>query len=383
MPQVECASDARAGARADAVADALAAAGAGTGTGAARTDGDAPSSAESRSPFAEKPQDPPLVEIEGLTKHYRTAAGFGGAKRTLRAVDGVSLAIRRGETLGLVGESGCGKSTTGQMAARLLAPTGGRILFRGTDVAGLRGRSSKELRRSIQYVFQDPYASLNPRLPVSRLLEEPLLIHRIGDKRERARRVEEMLERIGLGGGTFGNRYTHELSGGQRQRIGIARALMLEPEFLILDEPVSALDVSVQSQILNLLKELQARLGLTYLFISHDLNVVHYMSDRIAVMYLGKVVELAEVRELYEKPLHPYTQALVSAIPAENRRERRERIVLKGDIPSASAVPSGCAFHTRCPFAFDRCRAEAPVLRPAAPHEGERRVSCHLYSGHH
>ncbi|WP_027092837.1 ABC transporter ATP-binding protein [Cohnella thermotolerans] len=322
------------------------------------------------------PSVEPLVQFDNLQKIY-PVSGFGRKKASLRAVDGLTLSIHEGETLGLVGESGCGKSTTGQLAARLLDPTGGIIRYRGADLAQFRGKSAKAMRRKIQYVFQDPYASLNPRHAVAELLEEPLRIHRIGDKRERKRRVDEMLERIGLEA-SYGKRYVHELSGGQRQRIGIARALMLKPEFLILDEPVSALDVSVQSQILNLLKELQSDFGLTYLFISHDLNVVHYMSDRIAVMYLGKVVEVAGVDDIYAKPLHPYTQALVSAIPTEHRREKRERILLKGDIPSASDVPAGCSFHTRCPLAHDRCRRAEPDLLPAG--SGNRSVRCHLYA---
>lgn len=315
----------------------------------------------------------PLVEIEQLVKHY-VQGGLWGRRQVLRAVDGVSLSIRKGETLGLVGESGCGKSTTGQLAARLLAPTGGAMRFKGTDVRELRGGAAKALRKQIQYVFQDPYTSLNPRHPVAALLEEPLRIHGIGSRRERREQVRDMLRTIGLGE-PYEHAYPHELSGGQRQRVGIARALMLHPEFLILDEPVSALDVSVQSQILNLLKDLQQRLALTYLFISHDLHVVHYMSDRVAVMYLGKIVELSDVDRIYERPLHPYTQALLSAIPSKHRGRKRERIMLEGELPSPLAVPQGCAFHTRCPLAQEQCRMAAPSLRTVEPgHE----VSCHL-----
>ncbi|WP_028560491.1 ABC transporter ATP-binding protein [Paenibacillus pinihumi] len=315
----------------------------------------------------------PLVEIDQLQMHY-PLGGVWGSKQSLKAVDGISLHIRQGETLGLVGESGCGKSTAGQLAARLLEPTGGRIFYKGEDLLRLRSDRDKQLRKQIQYVFQDPYTSMNPKHTIAGLLEEPLRIHRIGTRSERKAHVRDMLEQIGLNE-SYAPRYIHELSGGQRQRIGIARALMLQPEFLVLDEPVSALDVSVQSQILNLLKDLQQRFSLTYLFISHDLNVVHYMSDRVAVMYLGKIVELADVLDLYESPLHPYTKALISAIPAEQRGQSRGRIKLQGEIPSASNTPSGCSFHTRCPFVMERCRQEEPTLKLIRP---GRRVSCHL-----
>ncbi|MBJ6360119.1 ABC transporter ATP-binding protein [Paenibacillus sp. GCM10012307] len=321
-----------------------------------------------------EPQRQPLVEIDQLQMHYPLGS-IWGSKQTLKAVDGISLHIRKGETLGLVGESGCGKSTVGQLTARLLEPTGGRLFYKGEDLQKLRSGRDNQLRKQIQYVFQDPYTSMNPKHIIAALLEEPLRIHRIGTRPERKAKVRDMLKQIGLNE-SYEFRYIHELSGGQRQRIGIARALMLQPEFLILDEPVSALDVSVQSQILNLLKDLQQQFSLTYLFISHDLNVVHYMSDRVAVMYLGKIVELADVNDLYTSPLHPYTRALVSAIPAKHRGQRQERIRLQGEIPSASATPSGCAFHTRCPFAVERCRRETPTLRLIRP---GRRVSCHLH----
>jgi oligopeptide transport system ATP-binding protein len=316
-----------------------------------------------------------IVRLQNVKKHY-TGNFWGGQRQTLRAVDGVSLSIRAGETLGLVGESGCGKSTIGQLAALLLPATDGTLAFNGEDITHLSGSRARSMRRLIQYVFQDPYSSLNPRLRIGELLEEPLRINRLGDSMERKRRVDDMLLRIGMDT-TYRRHYAHQLSGGQRQRIGIARSLMLKPQFLVLDEPVSALDVSVQSQILNLLKDLQRELNLTYLFISHDLNVVHYMSDMVAVMYLGKIVEIAKVEDLYANPLHPYTKALVSAIPSENRREKRERIILKGDIPSPLDIPKGCAFQTRCSYANERCSTEAPVLTDIR--EGHS-VSCHLYT---
>ncbi|MBH5316973.1 ATP-binding cassette domain-containing protein [Paenibacillus sp. GSMTC-2017] len=319
------------------------------------------------------PLTEPIVQLQHLQKHY-VRKGMWRRDEVLRAVDGVSLFIKKGETLGLVGESGSGKSTTGQLAAGLIPTSTGTILFKGKDVTKVSGTEAKAMHKQIQYVFQDPYASLNPRHRIAELLEEPLRIHRIGNKADRKRMVMEMLERIGLNE-SYERMYTHELSGGQRQRIGIARSLMLNPEFLILDEPVSALDVSVQSQLLNVLKELQRHYSLTYLFISHDLNVVHYMSDRVAVMYLGKIVEIAEVSEVYEKPLHPYTQALVSAIPSENRHSRREKIILKGDIGSPLALSGGCAFQSRCMYVEDRCKREVPELKEARRGHS---VSCHL-----
>ncbi|NUU60552.1 ABC transporter ATP-binding protein [Paenibacillus agri] len=317
----------------------------------------------------------PLIELRELEKYY-TKRVWPQKGQVLRAVDGVSVSIRKGETLGLVGESGCGKSTLGQITARLLEPTGGGLFYKGEDIAGSGSRNQQDLRRRIQYVFQDPFTSLNPRFKIGRLLEEPLKLNRLGKAAERWSKVSDMLESIGLDE-SYRNRYAHELSGGQRQRIGIARALMLNPEFLVLDEPVSALDVSVQAQVLNLLKDLQQELSLTYLFISHDLNVVHYMSDRVAVMYLGKIVEIGEMEEVYAHPLHPYTQALVSSIPAERAAQKRERIVLQGDLPDPSAIPSGCAFRTRCMHAHDRCFSETPTL--ADVREGHA-VSCHLWS---
>jgi len=322
------------------------------------------------------PPSEPLVELNGITKSYAKPVSLF-KRQTLRAVDGVSLSVRQGETLGLVGESGCGKSTTGQIAARLLAPSGGKLLYRGEDVTGAgAGALRQALRRRIQYVFQDPYTSLNPRFPIGRLLGEPLKINRLCGRKERQLRVGEMLETIGLDV-SYAKRYPHELSGGQRQRIGIARALILNPEFVVLDEPVSALDVSVQAQILNLLKKLQREFSLTYLFISHDLNVIHYMSDKVAVMYLGKIVETADVDSLYSRPLHPYTQALMSFVPADDLRAKREKIILKGDLPNPLAIPAGCPFQTRCAHVHERCLSAAPSLKEASPGHS---VSCHLYA---
>ncbi|GGG63651.1 peptide ABC transporter ATP-binding protein [Paenibacillus radicis (ex Gao et al. 2016)] len=315
----------------------------------------------------------PIMELIDIRKQY--GSGVLSRKHAVRAVDGISLTIKPGETLGLVGESGCGKSTVGQIAARLLEPSDGNLHYKGQTLAGHKG--AKRLRQQIQYVFQDPYTSLNPSHTIGKTLEQPLIINRLGgDSKGRKRLVKEMLSKIGLDD-WHADSYPHQLSGGQRQRVGIARALMLNPEFIVLDEPVSALDVSVQAQILNLLKELQQELSLTYLFISHDLNVVHYMSDRVAVMYLGQIVELADVQQLYERPLHPYTQALVSAIPAESRHTKRERIVLHGELPSASERMSGCAFRTRCHHAHERCAAEQPSLAELEPGHW---VRCHLHS---
>ncbi|MHA7964458.1 ABC transporter ATP-binding protein [Paenibacillus sp. CAU 1782] len=328
-------------------------------------------------PFSEHnphSEEVPLLELRRLEKAYKAKAW--GSRGDLLAVRGVSLAVKKGETLGLVGESGCGKSTVGRMSARLLEPSGGSLYYKGKDITESTGSESRRLRQQIQYVFQDPYTSLNPRFTIGRLLEEPLNYNRLGDRASRRQAVMEMLERIGLGA-VYSKRYPHELSGGQRQRVGIARALMLQPELVVLDEPVSALDVSVQAQILNLLKELQRDLSLTFLFISHDLNVVHYVSDRVAVMYLGTIVELAEVRELYERPLHPYTQALVSSIPNEQGRAHREPIILKGDLPDPAEEITGCPFRTRCTQAIDRCAAEMPGWETVG--DGHA-VRCHLWS---
>ncbi|RRJ66817.1 ATP-binding cassette domain-containing protein [Paenibacillus oralis] len=318
-----------------------------------------------------------LIEVEGLVKNYPVPRqGLWERQQYVKAVDGVSFQIGEGETFGLVGESGCGKSTTGQMLVRLLERTQGSIRYRGSEITGLDRRAMRSLRRELQIVFQDPYASLNPKKPIGWILEEPLIIHRIGDRRERRKIVTDTLEQVGLDN-SYLKRYPHELSGGQRQRVGIASALVLNPKFIVIDEAVSALDVSIQSQILNLLKELQQRHGLTYLFISHDLNVVQYMSDRVGVMYLGKMVEIIDVREAKREPLHPYTQALFSAIPQVTAHDR-ERILLRRDLPNPVSPPQGCAFHPRCPYATDKCRQTAPELQR---HESGNRVSCHLYEG--
>jgi oligopeptide/dipeptide ABC transporter ATP-binding protein len=314
-----------------------------------------------------------LMRAEGIVKQF---AGRGrGRGGVVRAVDGVSLEVRAGETLGIVGESGCGKSTLGQCLTRLIEPTDGRIEFEGTDISGLSRRQLRPIRRRLQMIFQDPYSSLNPRLRVEDIVAEPLRIHRLGDRATIRNRVADLLERVGLDPGLAG-RYPHEFSGGQRQRIGIARALALNPSLIVADEPVSALDVSVQAQVLNLLAELQSDLGLTYVFIAHDLGVVEHVSDRVAVMYLGEVVEIADADELYAAPAHPYTEALLSAIPGIAGEEvtPRERIVLTGDVPSPIDKPSGCAFHPRCPIATDICRTEHPVLLPLGP---TRQAACH------
>jgi oligopeptide transport system ATP-binding protein len=298
---------------------------------------------------------------------------MAGRGRVVRAVDGVDLTILPGECLALVGESGCGKSTLGRLMVRLLEPSAGSILHHGRDIAHLRGRGLKAFRREAQVVFQDPYGSLDPRMRVRDIVTEPLVVHRIGDRREREERARTALQRVGLEP-AHGERYPHEFSGGQRQRIGIARALVLEPKFLFCDEPVSALDVSVQAQILNLLRELQVGLGLTYLFVSHNLAVVRQIADRIALMYLGRIVEVAPADELFARPRHPYTKALLASVPVPDPTRRRATIPLAGEIPSPLDPPSGCGFHTRCPLADDRCRAEAPALLDSGP---QARVACH------
>lgn len=317
-----------------------------------------------------------ILEVKNLSKYFPIRGGV--LRRVVghvKAVDQVSFSIKQGETFGLVGESGCGKSTTGRTILRLVEPTGGQVLFEGRDIAHLSRRALRKVRRDLQMVFQDPYASLNPTMTVGELIEEPMRVHGLYTKGEREEKVREMMETVGLDP-AYVQRYPHEFSGGQRQRIGIARALSLRPKLIIADEPVSALDVSIQSQILNLMEDLQEKFGLTYIFIAHDLSVVKHISDRVGVMYLGRMVEIAPKKELYDHPAHPYTEALLSAVPVPNPRYKRERIVLSGNVPSPANPPAGCAFHPRCPKAFDRCRAERPELF----HLGrEHFVACHLY----
>ena len=318
-----------------------------------------------------------LLDVRGLEVHFPLTEGLLRERRigSVRAVDGIDLRLDRGETLGLVGESGCGKTTAGRAVLRLVEPTGGEVWFDGGDITSIRGEELRRLRRRMQPVFQDPYWSLDPRQSVGSILAEPLRTHGAG-RPERDRRVRELLEMVGLPASSVG-RYPHEFSGGQRQRIGLARAIALSPDLVVLDEPVSALDVSIQAQIVNLLQELQERLGLAYLFISHDLAVVRHVAERVAVMYLGVIVEDAPVEELHASPLHPYTVALLSAVPVPDPQveDRRRRIVLRGEAPSPSAPPPGCRFHTRCPFRQPtRCHDEVPLLREVTPAHG---VACH------
>jgi oligopeptide transport system ATP-binding protein len=313
----------------------------------------------------EKTRDKVLVSVRGLVKHFPVE----GSDDVVRAVDGVSFDILRGETLGLVGESGCGKSTVGRCLLRLIEPTSGEISFEGRNVPLLGKSELRELRREMQIVFQDPYASLNPRMKVGDIIGEPLLIHKIGSRNARRQRVAELLRRVGLDP-DYMRRYPHEFSGGQRQRIGVARTLALNPKLIVADEPVSALDVSVQAQVVNLMQDLQQEFGLTYLFISHGLAVVEHISTRVAVMYLGRIVEIASAGEIYARPLHPYTQALLSAIPVPDPKRKRERIVLQGDVPTPINPPSGCRFRTRCPLAIEECARVDPELRElSAGHE--------------
>ena len=303
-----------------------------------------------------------LVSVRGLVKHFPVE----GSDDVVRAVDGVSFEIFAGETLGLVGESGCGKSTVGRCLLRLIEPTAGSVGFEGRDVLALNKKELREIRREMQIIFQDPYASLNPRMKIGDIVGEPLVIHNKGNKSERRDRVAGLLKRVGLDP-DYMNRYAHEFSGGQRQRIGVARSLALNPKLIVADEPVSALDVSVQAQVVNLLQELQEEFKLTYLFISHGLAVVEHISTRVAVMYLGRIVEIAGAAELYAQPLHPYTQALLSAIPVPDPKQKRKRIILQGDVPTPINPPSGCRFRTRCPIAIEDCAHIDPELREVAP----------------
>ena len=320
-----------------------------------------------------------LMEVRDLQMHFPVSKGviFQSRVGDIKAVDGVSFQIMRGETLGLVGESGSGKTTLGRCILQLLKPTGGQVRFRGQDLTQLSGKEMRPLRRELQVIFQDPYGSLNPRMTVGSIVEEPLIIHKQGNREERRRRVGELFEVVGLNPSMM-DRYPNEFSGGQRQRIGIARALAVNPTFIVCDEPVSALDVSIQAQVINLLSSLQERFDLTYLFIAHDLSVVRHISDRVAVMYLGKIVEITDRDKLYQDPKHPYTRALLSAVPIPDPviEASRERIVLTGDVPSPIDPPAGCSFHPRCPFAMDVCREETPALKPTS--EGHS-VACHLY----
>jgi oligopeptide/dipeptide ABC transporter ATP-binding protein len=329
------------------------------------------------------PSDPPgnrnseLVRVENLVKYFSARrGGIWDKKAYIKAVDNISFHINRGETMGLVGESGCGKTTAGRVILRLIEPTSGSIYFEDNNLLELNRREMKEARRDMQIIFQSPFSSLNPRMTVGTTIAESLRINKIGDPKDYDDKVIDILKKVGLRD-FHASRYPHEFSGGQLQRIGIARALVLQPKFIVCDEPVSALDVSVQSQILNILKDLQEELDLTYLFIAHNLAVVEHISDRVAVMYLGRIVELTSEEELYRNPLHPYTKALLSAIPIPNPKLKRERIILKGDVPSAQNLPSGCRFHQRCPIAIEKCKEEEPIIIENTPGHD---VACWLAS---
>ncbi|OOE02297.1 dipeptide/oligopeptide/nickel ABC transporter ATP-binding protein [Anoxybacillus kestanbolensis] len=319
----------------------------------------------------------PLLQVKGLKKYFPITAGlFNKQIGQVKAVDDLSFSVYKGETLGIVGESGCGKSTTGRMLLRLIEPTEGSIVFENEEVTKLSPQQLRKLRRDMQMIFQDPFASLNPRHTVEKILEEPLIVHGIGSKEERRKKVREMLEVVGLSS-YHAKRYPHQFSGGQRQRIGIARALMTKPKLIIADEPVSALDVSIQAQVLNLLEDLQKEFGLTYIFIAHDLGVVRHISDRVGVMYLGRMVELANSEDVYRNPKHPYTQALLEAVPIPDPEYKKEKQLLSGDLPSPSNPPAGCAFHTRCQACMDICKTTKPAWKEV---EQGHYVACHLYT---
>lgn len=319
----------------------------------------------------------PLLQVENLRKYFPIRRGvLQRVVGHVKAVDGISFTVNRGETLGVVGESGCGKSTMGRSILRLLEPTAGKVMFEGQNVVSLSKPKMRALRRQMQIVFQDPYASLNPRFTIAQTLLEPMIVHNLHNASQRMERVRNLLERVGLDP-DYAQRYPHEFSGGQRQRIGIARALALNPKLMILDEPVAALDVSVQSQVLNLLEDLQEEFNLTYIFVAHDLSVVRHISDRVLVMYLGRMAELADSEDMFKDPLHPYTRALMSAVPVPDPDIKRERIILQGDLPSPANPPSGCPFHTRCPVAMDVCKEKVPEWKEVKPNH---RVACHLYN---
>ena len=327
---------------------------------------------------SENPAPAPMIEVMGLKKYFPVRTGvFSRIKGYVKAVDGVSFSILPGETYGLVGESGCGKSTIGHTMLKMIEPTEGRVLYKGRNVFSMGRQELRNLRREMQLVFQDPYSSLNPRKTVGGAIGEALTVHGIASGAERRKRVEHVLDLCGLAPYHY-RRYPHEFSGGQRQRLVIARALALNPQFIVADEPISALDVSIQSQIINLMERLQDELGLTFLFISHDLGVVKHMSDRVGVMYLGALVEEAPKKEFYASPLHPYSRALISAIPSMDPERPKDRMILKGDVPSPASPPSGCRFHTRCPQAMALCRHEVPRLKQASP---GRLAACHLVHG--
>ncbi|MFD1178702.1 ABC transporter ATP-binding protein [Paenibacillus puldeungensis] len=320
----------------------------------------------------------PLLEVEHLKKYYPIEKVWlgGSSKQFVKAVDDVSFSVRKGETFGLVGESGCGKSTTGRSLLRLIEPTEGRVVFDGQDIMSLSPEELRRKRKDMQIVFQDPFSSLDPRHTVQRILEEPLIVHGVGSRKDRQQMIRQLIDVVGLSQSHL-HRYPHQFSGGQRQRIGIARALSLKPKLIIADEPVSALDVSIQSQVVNLLQDLQEEFGLTYIFIAHDLSVVKHICDRVAVMYLGRIVEIAEKNKLFSSPQHPYTQALLSAVPQPDPDIKAERIILQGEVPSPANAPIGCAFHTRCPKVMDICRTNRPELVET---EDGHQTACLLYS---